>query len=220
MYGYFIYCCTNLTSLHERFSFSDWIADSDLLSRMPPVVPAPSPKAALAPPRARHEPVLPTEFRARFSEIVRVHYPGAAWGRFPILAAAFPRFTYPDVNFWIWAFGWRYRRLVAAWADQITSYGPKAERSWRDLGKPAEKPTPRNQRKGPSRNRAPQLQANLAELALSAYYSAVRRALLVTVVLRGLGAAFLSGASVWLLLRRWARLRQGLPGWGLDQVLT
>lgn len=37
----------------------------------------------------------------------------------PSIKNVFPRFGYPDVNFWIWVFGWRYRALQRRWDQSI-----------------------------------------------------------------------------------------------------
>lgn len=44
----------------------------------------------------------------------------------PSLASVFPRFAYPDVNFWLWVFGWRYRRLVRLWEARAGARGSYA----------------------------------------------------------------------------------------------
>ena len=43
----------------------------------------------------------------------------AAVLRAPSLTSVFPRFTYPDVNFWIWVFGKRYREVVRGWEVSV-----------------------------------------------------------------------------------------------------
>lgn len=37
----------------------------------------------------------------------------------PSLVEVFPQFSYPDVNFWIWIFGWRYRMIQRGWERSI-----------------------------------------------------------------------------------------------------
>lgn len=37
----------------------------------------------------------------------------------PSVVEVFPRFSYPDVNFWIWVFGWRYRVIQRGWERSI-----------------------------------------------------------------------------------------------------
>ncbi|KAH9982698.1 hypothetical protein BGW80DRAFT_1264587 [Lactifluus volemus] len=37
----------------------------------------------------------------------------------PSLTSVFPRFSYPDVNFWIWVFGKRYRQVIRNWEASL-----------------------------------------------------------------------------------------------------
>ncbi|KAG6817621.1 hypothetical protein H0H87_006249 [Tephrocybe sp. NHM501043] len=46
----------------------------------------------------------------------------------PSLASVFPRFSYPDVNFWIWVFGKRYRSVVRGWEASVRSGGTNDRR--------------------------------------------------------------------------------------------
>ncbi|KAG6869145.1 hypothetical protein C0993_012244 [Termitomyces sp. T159_Od127] len=46
----------------------------------------------------------------------------------PSLASVFPRFSYPDVNFWIWVFGKRYRAVVHGWEASVRSGGTNDRR--------------------------------------------------------------------------------------------
>lgn len=46
----------------------------------------------------------------------------------PGVTAVFPRFSYPDVNFWIWVFGRRYRRVVRGWQASVTGPSKSADR--------------------------------------------------------------------------------------------
>lgn len=41
----------------------------------------------------------------------------------PSLTSVFPRFSYPDVNFWIWVFGKRYREVIRGWEISIRAGG-------------------------------------------------------------------------------------------------
>jgi len=45
------------------------------------------------------------------------------------MTAVFPRFSYPDVNFWIWVFGKRYRQIIHGWEESI-SLGGANDRRW------------------------------------------------------------------------------------------
>lgn len=46
----------------------------------------------------------------------------------PSLASVFPRFGYPDVNFWIWVFGKRYRAVIRGWEASVRSGGTNDRR--------------------------------------------------------------------------------------------
>lgn len=56
---------------------------------------------------------------------------------------------------------------------------------------------------------------NWSGLALGAFYSAVRRALIVALALRALGALGLVGGGCWLAAGKIKRMIRGEPGWGL-----
>ncbi|KAG2156457.1 uncharacterized protein EDB93DRAFT_912159 [Suillus bovinus] len=75
----------------------------------------------------------------------------------PSLASVFPRFSYPDVNFWIWVFGKRYREVVRGWEASVRDGGSNVRR------------------------------VNWSGTALNTFYAAVRKALLVVLVLRAIG---------------------------------
>ncbi|KAF8649724.1 hypothetical protein AX16_005496 [Volvariella volvacea WC 439] len=75
----------------------------------------------------------------------------------PSLASVFPRFSYPDVNFWIWVFGKRYREVVREWEASVRSGGINDRR------------------------------INWSGSALSTFYAAIRKALVVVIVARALG---------------------------------
>lgn len=91
----------------------------------------------------------------------------------PSIVEVFPRFSYPDVNLWMWVFGWRYRAIQRKWEQ---SMGTEMER-----------------------------RAHWSGLALAAFYSCVRRALIVTTLLRCLGLASLLSLGSWMAVRRWQR---------------
>ncbi|WRT63637.1 uncharacterized protein IL334_000560 [Kwoniella shivajii] len=90
----------------------------------------------------------------------------------PGMTAVFPRFSYPDVNFWIWVFGRRYRQVIQGWENSV---------------------------RGP--DRAADRRVNWSGQALATFYSAVRQALVVTIIMR----ALLSGVGIagltWILVR-------------------
>jgi hypothetical protein len=85
----------------------------------------------------------------------------------PSLTSVFPRFSYPDVNFWIWIFGKRYRAVVRGWEASIRSGGTNDRR------------------------------INWTGSALNTFYAAVRKALVVVFVARGLGILFGLCLSGW-----------------------
>ena len=59
---------------------------------------------------------------------------------------------------------------------------------------------------------------NWSGLALGAFYSAVRRALVVAILLRALGMLSTASAITWLVGRRVNRRRKGLEGFGLEEI--
>lgn len=59
---------------------------------------------------------------------------------------------------------------------------------------------------------------NWSGLALGSFYSAVRRALIVAIVLRAMGAIGVISIAGWLGKRRVARARKGLSGLGLEEL--
>ncbi|KAG7099559.1 hypothetical protein E1B28_001392 [Marasmius oreades] len=87
----------------------------------------------------------------------------------PSLASVFPRFSYPDVNFWIWVFGKRYREVVRGWEASIRTGGVNDRR------------------------------INWSGQALSTFYASIRKALVVVIVARALGILFgLAFAGWWI----------------------
>ncbi|RXK39122.1 hypothetical protein M231_03627 [Tremella mesenterica] len=111
------------------------------------------------------------------------------YGVGPGVTAVFPRFEYPDVNFWIWSvvssllpmielrfrvFGRRYRQVVRRW-----------EASVRGQVRPADK------------------RMNWSGAALATFYTAVRQALVVAILLRALATGLGIAAIGWWVMRRW-----------------
>ncbi|KAJ7596695.1 hypothetical protein C8J56DRAFT_918100 [Mycena floridula] len=87
----------------------------------------------------------------------------------PSLASVFPKFSYPDVNFWIWVFGKRYREVVRGWEASVRAGGINDRR------------------------------INWSGSALSTFYAAIRKALVVVIVARALGLIFgLAFAGWWM----------------------
>lgn len=170
---------------------------SDLVSHLHPEYPT-RPQPVLAPGAD-----VTSRALAQLKAWARIHRPRAAWqqARAFAPAAAFPHFSYPDSNFWIWMFGWHYRNLLDEWKRRASA-APAAS--------VFQKPRTRGL---PSRG------SSISQVAIGAYYLAVRRALLVSVLLRGIGAMSAVVGAGWLLLSRLARRRQSLPGWSLDYLL-
>lgn len=46
----------------------------------------------------------------------------------PSMTSVFPRFSYPDVNFWIWVFGKRYREVIRGWESSMQQGGSNDRR--------------------------------------------------------------------------------------------
>ncbi|THV06047.1 hypothetical protein K435DRAFT_826127 [Dendrothele bispora CBS 962.96] len=87
----------------------------------------------------------------------------------PSLASVFPKFSYPDVNFWIWVFGKRYREVIRGWEASVRNGGVNDRR------------------------------INWSGSALSTFYASIRKALVVVIVARALGILFgLAFAGWWI----------------------
>jgi hypothetical protein len=119
----------------------------------------------------------------------------------PDMASIFPRFctslpplpsphthlpptAYPDINFLIYVFGWRYRRMISL----STASKSGAQTGGID---------PR---------------VNWAGMSLSLYYGSIRRALVAAVLIRGLAAAGGLGWVIMYLRRRYKDAARGLVG--------
>ncbi|EIN13664.1 hypothetical protein PUNSTDRAFT_56412 [Punctularia strigosozonata HHB-11173 SS5] len=90
----------------------------------------------------------------------------------PSLTSVFPRFSYPDVNFWIWMFGKRYREVIRGWEASVRTGGMNDRR------------------------------INWSGSALNTFYAAVRKALVVVIVARALGLIFGIAFAGWYLFFR------------------
>ncbi|KAF5311988.1 hypothetical protein D9619_003404 [Psilocybe cf. subviscida] len=88
----------------------------------------------------------------------------------PSLASVFPRFSYPDVNFWIWVFGKRYREVIRGWEASVRDGGDNDRR------------------------------INWSGSALNTFYAAIRKALVVVIVARALGVLFGVSFALWWIL--------------------
>lgn len=122
----------------------------------------------------------------------------------PSLTSIFPRFSYPDVNFWIWCafilhhigsvlivgcrvFGKRYRAVMRGWEASVRAGGT-------------------NDRRYVSGASAVGTQAdflccriNWTGSALTTFYAAVRKALVVVLVLRAIGVLVGLLVGAWIL---------------------
>ncbi|KAF9015032.1 hypothetical protein BDQ17DRAFT_1340371, partial [Cyathus striatus] len=84
----------------------------DLMSYM--IHPAPAPRTDGMPTSGSSSPLTPVmQLPYHPSEDFLVEYVA------PSLASVFPKFSYPDVNFWIWVFGRRYREVVRGWEASL-----------------------------------------------------------------------------------------------------
>ncbi|EMD41567.1 hypothetical protein CERSUDRAFT_110115 [Gelatoporia subvermispora B] len=90
----------------------------------------------------------------------------------PSLTSVFPRFSYPDVNFWIWVFGKRYRDVIRGWEASVRAGGTNDRR------------------------------INWTGSALTTFYAAVRKALIVVIVLRAFFVLTGLLFGGWLLFMR------------------
>ncbi|KAI0032512.1 hypothetical protein K488DRAFT_15251, partial [Vararia minispora EC-137] len=88
----------------------------------------------------------------------------------PSLTSVFPRFSYPDVNFWIWVFGKRYREVIRGWETSVRNGGLNDRR------------------------------INWTGAALTTFYAAVRKALVVVLILRALGLLVGVAVGLWWVL--------------------
>ncbi|KAH9853030.1 hypothetical protein C2E23DRAFT_868228 [Lenzites betulinus] len=90
----------------------------------------------------------------------------------PSLASVFPRFGYPDVNFWIWVFGKRYRAVIRGWESSVRAGGTNDRR------------------------------INWTGSALTTFYAAVRKALVVVIVVRAIFVLMGLLFGGWLVFMR------------------
>ncbi|KAI0662488.1 hypothetical protein C8Q70DRAFT_562480 [Cubamyces menziesii] len=123
--------------------------------------------AHMAPPEARRgggsAALLPPDAEAELRRVPVVA---------PSLASVFPRFGYPDVNFWIWVFGKRYRAVIRGWEASVRAGGTNDRR------------------------------INWTGSALTTFYAAVRKALVVVIVVRAIFVLLGLILGGWLLFRR------------------
>lgn len=84
----------------------------------------------------------------------------------PSMTSIFPTFSYPDVNFWIWCFGWRYRDLVRRWSEKGIGPDVGPNSSGSGSGSASGISTP-----GGGRDRLADRQVNWAGMALGQFVS-------------------------------------------------
>lgn len=96
-----------------------------------------------------------------------------------VYSSVLPRFSHPDVNFWIWVFGRRYREVLRAWAE-AASRSPSSPTGalGMELG-------------------ANDRRINWTGTAVNQFYAAVRKALVIVLVLRTLGILIAMGVGAW-----------------------
>jgi len=90
----------------------------------------------------------------------------------PSLTSVFPRFSYPDVNFWIWVFGKRYREVIRGWEASVKTSGMNDRR------------------------------INWTGAALNTFYAAIRKALVVVIVVRAIFIVTGIMLSAWWVFLR------------------
>ncbi|KLO20458.1 hypothetical protein SCHPADRAFT_897738 [Schizopora paradoxa] len=90
----------------------------------------------------------------------------------PSMTSVFPRFSYPDVNFWIWVFGKRYRDVLRGWEASARAGGANDRR------------------------------INWVGTAVNQFYAAVRKALVVVLVLRSIGLLIGFSVGTWWVFFR------------------
>lgn len=106
----------------------------------------------------------------------------------PSMTSIFPTFSSPDINFYIFLFGARYRYLVRRWNSRLSP-------------SPSHPTTPG----GTVATNAYGERVNFAGMALNQFYAAVRKALVVAIVLR---ATVLLGGTTAAILWLWRQLKK------------
>ena len=113
----------------------------------------------------------------------------------PSMTSIFPTFSYPDVNFFIWVFGFRYRHLVKTWNERMQELSTSSSRRRRSS-------MPGTPGGGGSGSGSHDTRINFAGMALNQFYAAVRKALVVAIVLRASVLFGGSAAAIWWIVRR------------------
>jgi hypothetical protein len=123
----------------------------------------------------------------------------------PSMTSIFPTFSYPDINFFIWIFGSRYRHLVNRWNDRM-SYS-------NNRGLPSLATTPTSESGPLSRqisNQSSSGRVNFSAMALNQFYAAVRKALIVAIITRAVLVFGSLSAATWYLIRHLKARRRSL----------
>ena len=117
----------------------------------------------------------------------------------PSMTSIFPTFSYPDINFFIWIFGSRYRHLVKRWNDRL-SYNNSRGVPMTPLSETG--PSSHNGHGGgaPSRQQSAG-RVNFSAMALNQFYAAVRKALIVAIITRAILAFGTLSAATWYLVK-------------------
>lgn len=128
----------------------------------------------------------------------------------PSMTSIFPTFSYPDVNFFIWLFGFRYRNIIKRWGARLAHLQQNQR-----LSRPPMPPTPMTPglpgsaslSRTRSGSKGSNSTVNFTGIALNQFYAAVRKALVVAILLR---ATLLLGSigAASLFAHRWLKQRQ------------
>lgn len=122
----------------------------------------------------------------------------------PSMTSIFPTFSYPDINFFIWIFGSRYRHLVKRWNDRIShnnSRGiPMTPISEKEpvYGNSSYNGGTTTTRQSSSNGGG---RVNFSAMALNQFYAAVRKALIVAIITRAILAFGTLSAATWYLVK-------------------
>lgn len=130
----------------------------------------------------------------------------------PSMTSIFPTFSSPDINFFIWLFGARYRYLVRIWNERLRNRRPASPTASRyELSSASE--TSRTPRRNSLSGLSPHGgRVNYTGLALNQFYAAVRKALVAAVVLRATLVLGSTLAAVMWLVKRIKERRRLLKG--------
>ena len=121
----------------------------------------------------------------------------------PSMTSIFPTFSYPDINLFLWLFGFRYRYLVKRWGERlgVDSSSASSRPSTPKLHRRRSSSIPMT----PCGSHALSAHAgrvNFAGMALNQFYAAVRKALIVAVVMRAILVFGSATAGILWLIRK------------------